>query len=248
LMAATLARGQTQIHNAACEPEIVDLAVALKSMGAIISGEGTSTITIEGVERLKGMNHSVTADRVEAGTYLCAAMMTGGEVTVDGIAPEPIQTELNALVEMGAKITSTKNSVTLSAPKDIKPIQLTTAPYPGFPTDMQAQFMAVMTQAQGESKISETIFENRFMHVPELARLGAKISIQGNTATIKGPVALSGAIVMATDLRASASLILAGLAAKGQTTIRRIYHLDRGYEHLEAKLSALGAVVERQKE
>lgn len=248
MMAATLAHGSSQIRNAACEPEIVDLAVALRSMGARISGEGSSTIHIEGVAKLGAMKHTVTADRIEAATFLCAGLITGGSVTVKGIEATSMTSALDVLKGIGAKVVVQPQSITVSSDGKLKPAQITTEPFPGFPTDMQAQFMALLTQAQGESVITETIFENRFMHVPELARLGAKISIQGNVARIAGPSPLSGAIVMATDLRASASLIIAGLIASGETTVRRIYHLDRGYENIEKKLSQLGAKIVREKE
>ena len=248
LMASVLAEGNTRIENAACEPEIVDLAIALRSMGAKISGEGTPIIEVEGVKALHGMNHSVAPDRIEAATYLCAGLITKGKVTVTGINENFMKSPLSLLKESGVLISSTENSITAEYVKPLLPLRITTEPFPGFPTDMQAQFMALLTQANGESVISETIFENRFMHVPELTRLGAKIDIKGNEATVKGPVSLSGAIVMATDLRASASLIIAGLIAKGETIIRRIYHLDRGYEHIEQKLIKLGAEIYREHE
>ncbi len=246
LMAATLAQGVSVIENAACEPEIVDLAEALRSMGAIIKGEGTSRIEITGVSKLHGMNHSVAPDRVEAATFLCAGLITEGKVTTKGISPRFLGSALDVLKEMGAKISSTEESVTAEYVSPLKAINIETKPFPGFPTDMQAQFMCLLCKADGRSTITETIFENRFMHVPELNRLGAKIKIQGNQAFVEGPVQFTGAIVMATDLRASASLILAGLAAKGETIIRRIYHLDRGYEHIEEKLSRLGAKIYRE--
>lgn len=248
LMACTLAAGLSEIHNAACEPEIVDLAQALRSMGAKISGEGTSVIKIEGVKELQGMNHTVAPDRVEAATYLCAGLATEGKVTVTGIQESYLKSALDCLREMGAKVSVVANSVTVEYVGKLKPVRIETKPFPGFPTDMQAQFMALLCLAEGSSTVVETIFENRFMHVPELARLGAKIKIQGNQAIVDGPVKFSGAIVMATDLRASASLIIAGLAAKGETFIRRVYHLDRGYESLEQKLSKLGAEIYREEE
>lgn len=246
MMAAVLADGKSEIQNAACEPEIVDLAISLRSMGAKISGEGTSTIRIEGVKTLSGMNHKVAPDRVEAATFLCAGLMTQGKVTVTGIDASYLESALDCLREMGAKISFDSDSVTAEYVQKLKPIDLKTAPFPGFPTDMQAQFMALLTHASGTSIITETIFENRFMHVPELVRLGAKITIKGNQAFVEGPINLVGATVMATDLRASASLIIAGLAARGETTIRRIYHLDRGYEQIEQKLSKLGAQIYRE--
>ena len=246
LMATALAKGHSKIENAACEPEIVDLAKALISMGAKIKGEGTPTIEIEGVPELQGMNHSIAPDRVEAATFLCAGLITKGKVTVKGINEYYLSSALKVLSEMGAKITANADSVTAEYVGELKAITLETLPFPGFPTDMQAQFMSLLTTAHGTSTITETIFENRFMHVPELNRLGAKIKIQGNQAFVEGNADLMGAIVMATDLRASASLIIAGLAAKGETHIRRIYHLDRGYEQIEKKLSALGAKIFRE--
>jgi UDP-N-acetylglucosamine 1-carboxyvinyltransferase len=248
LMASSLASGISEIQNAACEPEIVDLAVALRSMGAKISGEGTSVIRIEGVPSLGGMNHSVAPDRVEAATFLCAGLIGKGKVRVTGISLHYLGSALEVLESMGAKISSGPDWIEAEAGDRLLPADLKTAPFPGFPTDMQAQFMALMTQAGGDSRIEETIFENRFMHVPELARLGARIRIQGNEAWVEGPVRLSGATVMATDLRASASLVIAGIAASGETVIRRIYHLDRGYEKLELKLGALGAHIQRETE
>lgn len=248
LMACVLAKGKSEIHNAAKEPEIVDLAISLRSMGAKISGEGTSAILVEGVDSLNGMNHRVAPDRIEAATYLCAGLITKGTVTVKGISPDFMTVALDFLTKAGAKIITSQNSITAEYVKELSPLEIVTEPFPGFPTDMQAQFMALLTQAKGESRISETIFENRFMHVPELSRLGAKIKIKGNEAMVSGPIHLTGAIVMATDLRASASLIIAGLAAKGETIIRRVYHLDRGYEQLESKLSKLGANIVREKD
>ncbi len=246
LMAATLAKGNSRIENAACEPEIVDLAKSLRSMGAKIKGEGTSTIEIEGVSELNGMDHSVAPDRVEAATFLCAGLITKGKVTVTGINEYYLSSALKVLNDMGAKITADNDSVTAEYVGELKAVTIETLPFPGFPTDMQAQFMSLLTIAKGTSAITETIFENRFMHVPELNRLGARIRIQGNQAFVDGESKLAGAIVMATDLRASASLIIAGLAASGETNIRRIYHLDRGYEHIEKKLSSLGAKIYRE--
>ncbi len=246
LMAATLAVGTSIIENAAREPEIIDLAKALRSMGAEIKGEGQSEIIIQGRTSLKGMNHSVAPDRVEAATFLCSGLITGGSVETIGISPEFLDSALDALQQMGAKIERFSNSIRASFIGPLSPISIETAPFPGFPTDMQAQFMALATQVQGQSVIRESIFENRFMHVPELCRLGAKIKVQGNVARVDGPSPLTGATVMATDLRASASLILAGLAAKGETNVRRIYHLDRGYEQIEKKLQNLGASITRE--
>ncbi len=246
LMAAALAEGESRIENAAREPEIVDLVDSLCSMGAEITGAGSSSIVIRGKPSLKGMRHSIAPDRVEAATFLCAGLITGGSVEVTGISPAFFGSALDVLRAAGAGISSTESSIRASFEQKILPVSIETAPFPGFPTDMQAQFMALLTQASGESLITETIFENRFMHVPELVRLGAKIKIVGNRAFVSGPVALGGATVMATDLRASASLILAGLAAKGETNVRRIYHLDRGYERIEQKLLRLGAKIHRE--
>lgn len=248
LMACALAKGKSEIHNAAREPEIVDLAQALRSMGAKISGDGTSVIHVEGVSTLKGMDHRVAPDRIEAATFLCAGLMTKGKVTVKGISPEFMLSALAFLTTAGAKITHSADTITAEYAGVLKPLEIVTEPFPGFPTDMQAQFMALLTQANGDSKISETIFENRFMHVPELIRLGCKIKIKGNEATVTGPSKLTGAKVMATDLRASACLIIAGLAAEGETFISRVYHLDRGYERIEKKLSKLGAKIFREKD
>ncbi len=246
VMAAALAEGSSEIQNVACEPEIVDLVRALRTMGAKISGEGTPIIKVTGVPELQGMNHSIAPDRVEAATFLCGALLTKGKVTALGIDQSYMKYPLDVLERIGGKITRTENSITAEYVGELNSVHFTTEPFPGFPTDMQAQFMTLLTSAKGTSTITETIFENRFMHVPELNRLGAKISIKGNQALVDGPTALSGAIVMATDLRASASLVIAGLAAKGETTIRRIYHLDRGYEQLEQKFALLGGNVVRE--
>jgi UDP-N-acetylglucosamine 1-carboxyvinyltransferase len=248
LMAAVLAEGESRILNAAREPEIVDLALALRSMGARISGEGSSEILIKGVSSLQGMNHSIAPDRIEAATFLCGALLTGGRLTTSGIAPGLLESALLKLEEIGARVERGTDSVTIEPARELSPVQIETEPFPGFPTDMQAQFMALLTAARGTSRIKESIFENRFMHVPELVRLGARIRIHGSEAEVEGPSKLSGATVMATDLRASASLILAGLAASGETVIRRIYHLDRGYEQIERKLGLLGADIRREKE
>jgi len=246
LMAATLADGTTVIENAAMEPEIVDLADCLVAMGAHIGGAGTSTITIQGVERLHGGTHSVVADRIETGTFLVAAAMTGGRVTATHTRAGTLDAVLMKLVEAGADVQVTGDSITVDmSGRRPKAVDIVTAPHPGFPTDMQAQFMAMNCIAEGVATIDETIFENRFMHVQELIRLGADIHIEGHRATVTGVAGLSGAPVMATDLRASASLILAGLVADGDTVIDRIYHLDRGYEQIERKLSALGARISR---
>jgi UDP-N-acetylglucosamine 1-carboxyvinyltransferase len=246
LMAASLAKGTTVIENAAKEPEVVDLARYLKTMGAKIDGEGTSVITIEGVDELVPGQHSIVADRIEAGTLLLAGAITGGDVTVDTCEPEHLRSLIDNLTTCGFHVTSDETSISIGACDRWKATDISTAPYPGFPTDLQAQFMALMTQADGTSVITEGIFENRFMHVQELVRLGADISPMSQVAVVRGTHGgLSGAPVMATDLRASASLILAGLVAKGKTRVNRIYHLDRGYEHLEEKLRSLGADVSR---
>ena len=246
LMAATLAEGTTVLENAAMEPEIVDLAECLRALGAQIEGAGTGRIVIHGVERLHGGTHSVVPDRIETGTFLVAAAMTGGRVTAVHARPDTMDAVLDKLREAGATIECEGDRILLDMHgRRPKAVNLTTAPHPGFPTDMQAQFMAMNCIADGVGVISETIFENRFMHVNELLRLGADIHVDGHTAVVRGVEKLSGAPVMATDLRASASLILAGLVAGGETTIDRIYHLDRGYENIERKLSALGAVIER---
>ena len=246
LMAAALAEGTTVLDNCAMEPEVTDLAQCLIALGAKIEGLGTARLVIEGVERLSGGRHEVLPDRIETGTFLVAAAMTGGRVTVNRARPGTMEAVLSKLVEAGAVIETTDDSITLDMQgKRPQAVNLTTAPYPAFPTDMQAQFMALNCVAEGVGVINETIFENRFMHVNELLRLGADIQVEGHTAIVRGAAALSGAPVMATDLRASASLILAGLMADGDTTIDRIYHLDRGYENIEEKLSALGATIRR---
>jgi UDP-N-acetylglucosamine 1-carboxyvinyltransferase len=246
LMAATLAEGTSVLENAAMEPEIVDLADCLIAMGAKIEGAGSNRITVYGVERLHGGTHQVVADRIETGTFLVAAAMTGGRVVCRAARPETLDAVIDKLTEAGAEMSVDADSITLDMRgKRPKAVNITTAPHPGFPTDMQAQFMALNCVAEGVGIISENIFENRFMHVQELLRLGADIRIDGHTAIVRGREQLSGAPVMATDLRASASLILAGLVADGDTVIDRIYHLDRGYERIEAKLSALGAKIKR---
>jgi len=245
MMAATLADGVTVIENAAREPEIPDLAACLTAMGAKISGAGTDVITIEGVERLRGARYSVMPDRIETGTFLVAAAVTGGDVKVTGARPDTLDAVLDKLRETGAHIETGKDWIRVTANGALKAVNVRTAPYPAFPTDMQAQFMALNCVADGASRIVETIFENRFMHVQEMQRLGADIAVEGNTAVIQGVAGLNGATVMATDLRASASLVVAGLAARGATTVERIYHLDRGYERIEEKLSKLGARIRR---
>ncbi len=246
LMAATLAEGTSVLENAAMEPEIVDLAVCLKALGARIEGAGSNRIVVHGVERLHGGSHHVVPDRIETGTFLVAAAMTGGRITTRRARPDTMDAVLDKLREAGAGIECDGDRITLDMHgRRPKAVNFTTAPHPGFPTDMQAQFMAMNCIADGVGVISETIFENRFMHVNELLRLGADISVEGHTAVVRGSETLSGAPVMATDLRASASLILAGLVAQGETTIDRIYHLDRGYENIEEKLSGLGATIRR---
>ena len=246
MMAACLAEGTTTLTNVAKEPEIIDLAEFLNKMGAKISGAGSDEITIEGVERLYGTDHSIPADRIEAGTYLVAAAVTNGEIKINGINPNRLIKVLDKLIETGAKVETSEDSISLIMNKDKpKPVDITTAPFPEFPTDMQAQFSVINSLANGVSNIYETVFENRFMHVQELNRMGCNIQINGNQAIIEGVDSLYGAEVMATDLRASASLILAGLCAKGETKVDRIYHIDRGYERIEEKLNYLGANIIR---
>ena len=245
MMAAALADGETVIENAAREPEVVDLANCLVAMGAQISGAGSDVIRIRGVERLHGATHRIMPDRIETGTYLCAAAVTGGSVRLTGTSSCYLDAVIDKLMDAGCEVVSERDAIRLSAPARLNAVSLRTAPYPAFPTDMQAQFMAINAVAKGVAMIRETIFENRFMHAVELQRLGADIRIDGNTAVVQGVDTLQGAIVMATDLRASASLVVAGLVAEGDTTIERIYHLDRGYERLEEKLAALGAKVRR---
>ncbi len=245
MMAACLADGETVIENAAREPEVVDLANCLVSMGAQISGAGTDVIRIRGVERLHGATHRIMPDRIETGTYLCAVAVTGGEVRLTGTATSYLDAVVDKLMDAGCEVVSERDAIRLKGPARLNAVSLRTAPYPAFPTDMQAQFMAINCVANGVAMIRETIFENRFMHAVELQRLGADIRIDGNTAMVQGVSKLEGATVMATDLRASASLVVAGLVAQGETVIERIYHLDRGYERLEEKLAALGAKVRR---
>jgi UDP-N-acetylglucosamine 1-carboxyvinyltransferase len=247
MMAAALAEGKTVLENAAKEPEVVDLAECLIKMGAKITGAGTDVITIVGVERLQGANHNIVCDRIEAGTYMVAAAMTGGEVKLNNVRADLLDAVIEKLRDAGAevKVSKVENTITVKSNGKLKAVNIRTAPHPAFPTDMQAQFMALNTVADGVAKVTETIFENRFMHVQEMQRLGADISVDGNTALVKGVDFLDGATVMATDLRASASLVLAGLVARGETVIERIYHLDRGYEYLEEKLTKLGAKVRR---
>ena len=246
VMAATLAKGTTTINNAAQEPEITDLIQCLKKMGAKITGENTSTLVIQGVDHLNGIDYSICPDRIEAGTYLVAAAITGGKIIVNNIEPDSMRAVIGKLIETGADIQTNQNSIKLDMKgKRPQPVDIRTSAYPNFPTDMQAQFMALNSIADGSSTITETIFENRFMHVPELSRMGANLKLEGNTVVCKGVKLLTGANLMATDLRASASLVLAGLAAQGSTTIERVYHLDRGYEMIEEKFKMLGADIER---
>ncbi len=246
IMAAALADGTTVIENAAREPEVADVADCLIKMGARISGAGQSRVVIEGVPRLSGARHSVLPDRIETGTYAFAVAMTGGDVLLEGARPELLQAALDVLSQVGATVTSTNQGVRITRNgAGLAPVNVTTAPFPGFPTDLQAQLMALMTRAKGTSRITETIFENRFMHVQELARLGARIHLDGQVATIEGVERLKGAPVMATDLRASVSLVIAALAAEGETLVNRVYHLDRGFERLEDKLGRCGAAIER---
>jgi UDP-N-acetylglucosamine 1-carboxyvinyltransferase len=246
MMAATLAKGTTIISNAACEPEILDVADCLNKMGARVVGAGTRRIVVEGVAKLHGARHTVLPDRIETGTYAMAVAMTGGDVQLAGARPELLQSALDVLTKAGAVVTPNNEGIRVARNgAGIEPVTVSTAPFPGFPTDLQAQLMALMACAKGSSHITETIFENRFMHVQELARFGARISLDGETATIDGIAKLRGAPVMATDLRASVSLVIAGLAAEGETMVNRVYHLDRGFERLEDKLSACGATIER---
>ena len=245
MMAATLASGTTVIENAAREPEVVDLAHCLNAMGARVQGAGSDVVTIEGVDRLHRARHRVMPDRIETGTYLVAAAATGGSVRLTGARPDVLDAVLEKLRETGARLTTGPDWITLETNGALRAVNVRTAPYPAFPTDMQAQFMTLDSVARGTALVTETVFENRFMHVQELKRLGADIELEGNTAVVKGVGHLDGAGVMATDLRASASLVLAGLVARGTTTVERVYHLDRGYERIEEKLSKLGARIRR---
>ncbi len=248
MMAATLAEGVTLLENAACEPEVVDLANALISMGALIEGAGTSIIKIKGVRELKPLDYEIIPDRIETGTYLAAAAVTGGDVKITCCKPEHSEALINKLTEAGVKIDREDDSLSVKGSGKLSAVDIKTMPYPGFPTDMQAQFMALMAVSEGTSLITENIFENRFMHVAEMNRMGADIKVEGSTATVTGVKKLKGAPVMATDLRASASLIIAGLAAEGTTIVDRVYHIDRGYERIEEKLGMLGANIRRVKE
>jgi UDP-N-acetylglucosamine 1-carboxyvinyltransferase len=246
MMAAALAKGESVLENAAREPEIVDLATCLIRMGARIEGAGTSTIRIQGVDRLTGARHPVLPDRIETGTYAMAVTMTGGDILLENATPDLLQTALDVLTEVGAEITHTNQGIRVKRNgSGLHPVNVTTEPFPGFPTDLQAQLMALVSRADGRSQIRETIFENRFMHVQELARLGADIRLDGQMATVTGVKRLTGAQVMATDLRASVSLVIAGLVAEGETVVNRVYHLDRGFERIEDKLGACGATIER---
>jgi len=248
LMAAALARGTTRIVNAAREPEVEDLARCLSAMGARIEGIGTPVVTVHGTGRLDGADHRVIADRIEAATFAMAAGITGGELLLEGVSIDLVQAPAATLRAAGMRIEPAEGGVLAAAGPRLRGVDVMTEPFPGFPTDLQAQFMALMSIAEGASMISETIFENRFMHVPELARMGARVTVHGGTALVRGVPGLRGAPVMATDLRASVSLVLAGLAAEGETVVGRVYHLDRGYERLEAKLAACGADIERLKD
>jgi UDP-N-acetylglucosamine 1-carboxyvinyltransferase len=245
LMAATLAEGETVLENCACEPEVVDLAALLTKMGAHIEGAGTRTIRVQGVERLHGARHRVIPDRIEAGTFIVAAALTGGDLTVTGCDPMHLGALLSKLEECGVPATTTADSVRIVRTGPLKAADIVTEEYPGFPTDMQAQYMALMTQAEGASLIAENIFENRYMHAQELVRMGANIKIEGPRAVVRGVTLLSGAAVQASDLRASASLVLAALVAEGETIIDRVYHIDRGYERIEEKLRSVGAQIRR---
>ncbi|HYU34959.1 MAG TPA: UDP-N-acetylglucosamine 1-carboxyvinyltransferase [Thermoanaerobaculia bacterium] len=245
LMAAALAQGTTVLENCAREPEVVDLANLLNAMGARISGAGEETIVVEGVRELGGARHAIIPDRIEGGTYLIGAAMTRGDVLLEEASPADLAPLLDKLAEVGASVETGPEGIRVRAEGDLKAVDLSTAPHPGFPTDLQAQYMALMTQAAGVATIRETIFENRFQHAPELMRMGADVRVDGGSARVHGPTPLTGAGVMATDLRASACLVLAGVAAEGETVVDRIYHLERGYEHMELKLQSLGARVAR---
>ncbi|MHA6723212.1 UDP-N-acetylglucosamine 1-carboxyvinyltransferase [Sphingomonas sp. RS2018] len=245
LMAAATAKGTSVLENAAREPEIVDLCNLLVAMGASIDGIGTETLTIEGRDRLHGATYAVMPDRIEAGSYACAVAVTGGDIVLAGADAHAMRATLGALTEAGVTVEDGRDGIRVASDGRLGPLTLSTAPYPGFATDMQAQFMAMLCKAEGASMLTETIFENRYMHVPELARMGADITVSGRSAVVRGVERLAGAPVMATDLRASMSLIIAGLAAEGETSVARVYHLDRGYERLEEKLSAVGADIER---
>jgi UDP-N-acetylglucosamine 1-carboxyvinyltransferase len=245
MMAAARAEGATVVRNAACEPEVVDLAELLGQMGAKVEGAGTPTVRIEGAASLRGARHAVIPDRIETGTYLAACAVAGGDIEIRACRPPHLRAVIDKLRETGVRIEEGPDNLRVRAPRVLRPSNVTTLPHPGFPTDMQAQYLCLMTQASGVSTISETIFENRFMHVAELQRMGASVRVEGRTAIVTGPTPLSGAQVMATDLRASACLVLAGLAAQGETVVDRVYHLDRGYYRIDEKLRGLGADIER---
>jgi UDP-N-acetylglucosamine 1-carboxyvinyltransferase len=245
IMAACRAQGETIIQNAAREPEIVDLCNLLTAMGADIEGAGTGTVRVRGVDALHGATHAVMPDRIETGTYLAACAIAGGEIEIGACRPDSLRAVIDKFREVGVRVEEGPNNLRVRAPRVVRPANVATQPYPGFPTDMQAQYLTLMTQASGSAAITETIFENRFMHVAELQRMGANLRVDGRTAFVSGPTPLSGARVMATDLRASASLVLAGLAASGETVVDRIYHLDRGYHRIDEKLRGLGADIER---
>ena len=247
MMAATLARGRTTLENAAREPEVEELGRVLNKMGAKVRGAGTSLVTIEGVDELQPIDHAIIPDRIEAGTLLVAGAITGGNVLVRDCLPEHLEAVIAKLRAAGAEVAADGDGLRVRGKSEFRPADVSTQPFPGFPTDMQAQFMVLMTRARGQSVLSETIFENRFMHVPELSRMGADVVVEGRTAIVRGPTKLTGATVMATDLRASACLVLAGLIASGRTDVLRIYHLDRGYDRLDRKLRALGADIRRAK-
>jgi UDP-N-acetylglucosamine 1-carboxyvinyltransferase len=245
MMAATLARGRTVLRNAACEPEVEDLARLLVAMGARIEGAGSPTVTIDGVDRLSGADHKVVPDRIETGTFAAACAIAGGDIEIRNCCPTHVRTVVDKMRENGVRVEEGPDNLRVRAPRELTASNVTTTPYPGFPTDMQAQYMAAVTQARGVSIITESIFENRFMHVAELRRMGADIRLDGRRAVVTGPTPLSGAQLMATDLRASACLVLAGLAAQGETIVDRVYHLDRGYYRIDEKLRGLGADIER---
>jgi len=248
MMAASLAKGRTTIENAAREPEVEELARVLNKMGGHVHGAGTSVVNIEGVDDLHPVEHAIIADRIEAGTFMVAAAITGGKVLLRGCLPEHLEAVIAKLVKAGARVQADAGGILVQGSGEFRPVDITTQPYPGFPTDMQAQFMVLAALAQGQSIITETIFENRFMHVPELVRMGADVQAQGRTAIVRGPTRFQGTTVMASDLRASAALVLAGLVSGGTTRVRRVYHLDRGYERIELKLRRLGANIRRVKE
>jgi UDP-N-acetylglucosamine 1-carboxyvinyltransferase len=248
MMAASLARGRTTIENAAREPEVEELARVLNKMGARIEGAGTAVVNIEGVDDLHPVEHAIIADRIEAGTFMVAAAVTGGRIKLRGCLPEHLDAVISKLTKAGARVEADVGGISVQGTGEFLPVDITTQPYPGFPTDMQAQFMVLAALAEGQSIITETIFENRFMHVPELCRMGTDIQVQGRIAIVRGPTRFQGATVMASDLRASAALVLAGLITKGTTRVRRVYHLDRGYERIEIKLRKLGASIRRVRE